>query len=814
MKLIFKAFPSATAVLIIVLIIINNINFFKSKNNKSLNIQADDIIPQAPSFLNARKTLVKTKGLETDRVDKQENSEDFKEANANISACASMDSSSNIIQCINNNHNENDYEKGDKNNLFQSNPSVDKFLRINETKRKRIQDLNIINNFSPHTNITIKLPEDKVFTKSLLNSSKTCYNISDSDFFDKKQDKQYKQDLQNEGLNCISTSNDQNIFNRNNKIKLSFWTKLKNKVSDMKNSIKYNSFRVNEFLDFSKKCQLKIFNRHFNNMKVEIKQIMIELENIMYFSYRSFFEPFVNSENKIITSDCGWGCMIRCGQMILYHGFLRIFLQSLKNFAPMDEENMRTLKNLLKLDLLMLFLDNPLASFEIQNTYDFPILKRSFSNFFYSVKNLQLQSQKWSANHDRNINNCNNPGGYDGINDCDNTIDPTDDIDENKKTNKIQSKWSNSTYRNKTLYNYEKFLDKFPYYKSFSDNLSSLSPLFSLFNICNVSRVINSIEENKLNNRNETIKKNTDGINYDNLNNSNHKTLKNTIQVMQDAGKNFSDINIINIFEYMINSRKLGLFVDAIKLFYFDSGSFILSCFSEYYHFNFQNFFTLKQENFSHNNHDEKDFKKINHSLFSNTESALAENLLTNFTKEELSYFSLILGLNELNELNQGINARTLSQFKGLVFISFRLGLKKISDLYQEAIYKVFDISNNLGLLGGINNSAYYFIGYCENKNLVFLDPHLNQKSVKSIKDLFENNSRMTYYNLDQIYQISIKGLSPGFTIGFYYADFISLINLIEEIKTYSSLNYACFQYFEQQKEKGIYTLKLFYLLV
>jgi ABC-type proline/glycine betaine transport system substrate-binding protein len=37
----------------------------------------------------------------------------------------------------------------------------------------------------------------------------------------------------------------------------------------------------------------------------------------IYFSYRKQFEPLIGSRNgDIITSDCGWGCMIRCAQML------------------------------------------------------------------------------------------------------------------------------------------------------------------------------------------------------------------------------------------------------------------------------------------------------------------------------------------------------------------------------------------------------------------------------------------------------------------------------------------------------------------
>ncbi len=43
----------------------------------------------------------------------------------------------------------------------------------------------------------------------------------------------------------------------------------------------------------------------------------------IYFSYRKQFEPLMSSRSgDIITSDGGWGCMIRCAQMLLAQTFL------------------------------------------------------------------------------------------------------------------------------------------------------------------------------------------------------------------------------------------------------------------------------------------------------------------------------------------------------------------------------------------------------------------------------------------------------------------------------------------------------------
>ena len=66
------------------------------------------------------------------------------------------------------------------------------------------------------------------------------------------------------------------------------------------------------------------------------------------FSYKKNFLPI---ENTSITSDTGWGCMLRCGQMILYQG--------IKMVIDEDKEN-----------LLSFFYDNKSSPFSIHNLCD------------------------------------------------------------------------------------------------------------------------------------------------------------------------------------------------------------------------------------------------------------------------------------------------------------------------------------------------------------------------------------------------------------------------------------------------------------
>ncbi len=53
----------------------------------------------------------------------------------------------------------------------------------------------------------------------------------------------------------------------------------------------------------------------------------------IYFSYRKQFEPLLSSRTgDIITTDGGWGCMIRCAQMLLAQTLLTHMTNTLNSY--------------------------------------------------------------------------------------------------------------------------------------------------------------------------------------------------------------------------------------------------------------------------------------------------------------------------------------------------------------------------------------------------------------------------------------------------------------------------------------------------
>ena len=133
----------------------------------------------------------------------------------------------------------------------------------------------------------------------------------------------------------------------------------------------------------------------------------------------------------------------------------------------------------------------------------------------------------------------------------------------------------------------------------------------------------------------------------------------------------------------------------------------------------------------------------------------------------------------------------------GIIYISVRIGLDFISNNYYEQIKNIFNCKQCLGIIGGRTNCAYYFIGYNDQGNLLYLDPHL---TMESILNLNNENIYQNYLNKN-IKSLSISNLSTAFTIGFIFRnieEFKSLINFCDE---YNSKEFSCFWISKKNKE-------------
>ena len=142
-----------------------------------------------------------------------------------------------------------------------------------------------------------------------------------------------------------------------------------------------------------------------------------------------------------------------------------------------------------------------------------------------------------------------------------------------------------------------------------------------------------------------------------------------------------------------------------------------------------------------------------------------------------------------LNEMisNNEINAEDILYNKdnkiyifkkaGIIFISFRLGLETIHPDYVKVIPYLFtNLHHNIGFVSGKENKAFYFIGLSGDE-LLYVDPHLNQTSIKS--DLSDIKS----YCVKDIYLLQISEISSELTIGVLINSCDDLRIFFEDIK-------------------------------
>ena len=120
-------------------------------------------------------------------------------------------------------------------------------------------------------------------------------------------------EIQNENMNNINNENQINNIIINN---------------PNKNRIRYNAvLNYKKELNISKKAKkFHLFNYECKNPNEE--RIIYKLGKVLLFTYRKNFPKITSYKTKkTYTTDAWWGCMIRCGQMILSRG-IYLFLKS------------------------------------------------------------------------------------------------------------------------------------------------------------------------------------------------------------------------------------------------------------------------------------------------------------------------------------------------------------------------------------------------------------------------------------------------------------------------------------------------------
>ena len=520
------------------------------------------------------------------------------------------------------------------------------------------------------SNLNINSNKNKIFLNEPDNNDNKSQN-EEEDEYDKdtniiKKSSSYnsvfsfanitKTDLNKIDLNPIEDNNieiKENISELNDN-EISIWEAIKQQISNMKNHIVFNfnifSTKNNLNLKDEKLPQeIQIFDQKFSKQDEHLINL---LKNLPWFSYRKNFSK-IKDNDKIYTSDAGWGCMIRSSQMILAQGIYKIF--SMKNLNNFFNE---------------------------------------FITFFYDDKIPLKLLVKTNTNNIKNKDIKNN---------------------ENK-INKIKEKKEEKTYNDFLIIDITRetrisFIDVTKEMIQEFEKLSKeendnnncyVTPPFSLRNIIKTHNIINP-----------KGKKVGEWF-------SNYDTIKTIAKINKHMIEQHDcDFKIINFENETIYIE------DLIK-----------ECFEEV---ETQGFEYISKRTFDKN-------AKVNDTI-------LNEEIINKNLKSDVYIFS---------------KRRYVLKQKFIIFISVRHGLHSLNEDLHKEVLKFFDIKTNIGLIGGKNSRAFYFIGKCGN-NLIFLDPHYVQQTIP-LNELGTNKIEESYRPND-IYYMDISELSPSFSIGFAIKD-------------------------------------------
>ncbi|MGH0147705.1 UNVERIFIED_CONTAM: hypothetical protein FKN15_035348 [Acipenser sinensis] len=113
-----------------------------------------------------------------------------------------------------------------------------------------------------------------------------------------------------------------------------------------------------------------------------------------------------------------------------------------------------------------------------------------------------------------------------------------------------------------------------------------------------------------------------------------------------------------------------------------------------------------------------------------------------------------------------------------LLIIPLRMGINHINPVYIEALKECFKMPQSLGVLGGKPNLAYYFIGFIGDE-LIYLDPHTTQAAVDP--DFDGTVDDQSYHCQRRPQRMKILNLDPSVAVEILKKRCFQMFELVEK---------------------------------
>ncbi|KAK3881551.1 hypothetical protein Pcinc_014023 [Petrolisthes cinctipes] len=136
-----------------------------------------------------------------------------------------------------------------------------------------------------------------------------------------------------------------------------------------------------------------------------------------------------------------------------------------------------------------------------------------------------------------------------------------------------------------------------------------------------------------------------------------------------------------------------------------------------------------------------------------------------------------------------------------LIMVPVRLGGESLNPIYHPCIYSLFTHDLSVGIIGGRPKHSLYFVGFQE-ESLIHLDPHLVQDAVS----VTQSNFPLTSYHCPAPRKMALSRMDPSATFGFYChtrTDFLRLMEELPELVTPKEpgLEYPIFEFVDGRSE-------------
>lgn len=178
-------------------------------------------------------------------------------------------------------------------------------------------------------------------------------------------------------INLKSNKNDIDIVKIMAVLKSSNNVSWKDNLKSLVSSLFYNGYGLIKKFDIEEPAlPLYIFDMKFEDVIKD--EINVLLKSYLYMSYRSGFINLNSIGCGDFTSDCGWGCMLRCCQMILSKGLIqrKIFEFFNNRHSFIDNDCIDSIRR----QTLALFNDNFLPTKEVKNHPDYKIFWKKYND--------------------------------------------------------------------------------------------------------------------------------------------------------------------------------------------------------------------------------------------------------------------------------------------------------------------------------------------------------------------------------------------------------------------------------------------------